>query len=108
MRTTRFNRTALEELFNLEESTKQLKNAGGFLGDKPLIVITAGKNPYNEETGESLESLSKEDRILKDLQKDLVSKSTNGKQIFAEHSGHMITREQPEIIVEAIREVIAQ
>jgi len=106
--TTKFNRTALEELFYLEESLKQLKTAGGFLDDKPLIVITAGKYPNSEETGESQESLNKEDEILKALQKDLVTKSTKGKQIMAEQSGHMITREQPEIIVEAIREVIGK
>jgi pimeloyl-ACP methyl ester carboxylesterase len=104
--TTKFNRTALEELFSLKESSEQLKKAGGFLGDKPLIVISARKYPNSEETGESQESLNKELRIFKDLQKDLATKSTQGKQVFAEHSGHMITREQPEIIVESVQEIV--
>ncbi len=43
---------------------------------------------------------------MKALQKDLVTKSTKGKQIMAEHSGHMITREQPEIIVESVQEIV--
>ena len=40
------------------------------------------------------------------FQQDLVSKSTKGKQIIAPGCGHMIQRERPDIIIEAIREMV--
>ena len=41
-----------------------------------------------------------------EVQKELVAQSTKGKQIIAEHSNHQITRHQPEVIINAIRELI--
>ena len=105
MSTTKFIRTVSQEHEKLEQSLKQLKNAGGRLGNKPLIVITAGKSLSSENTGYPRELTDKFDNLWEDFQKDLVTKSTNGKRIIAEHSGHMIPHEQPEIIIEAIREV---
>ena len=43
---------------------------------------------------------------FRELQKDLATKSSNGKLLIAENSDHMVTRNQPEIIVEAIKEVV--
>ncbi|MBA3603174.1 MAG: alpha/beta hydrolase [Parachlamydiaceae bacterium] len=104
--TNNFIKTVFKQTAMLDKSLKQLKATGAKLGDKPLIVITAGKKMNAEEVGLSEEQVDQIAKVWNDLQKDLVTKSINGKQIFAEHSGHMITREQPAIIVEAIREVI--
>lgn len=40
------------------------------------------------------------------FQKDLLTKSTNSKQVIAEKSDHMITRHEPSIIIEAIKEQV--
>jgi pimeloyl-ACP methyl ester carboxylesterase len=108
MSTTKNIRTFTQEFEKFEQSLKQLKNAGGLLGDKPLIVITAGKSLTSEETGYPKDFTDKLATVWETLQKDLVTKSTKGQRIIAEHSGHMITREQPEIIIEAIREVVGK
>ncbi len=42
-----------------------------------------------------------------ELQKDLARRSTNGEHIIAEKSGHNIQLDQPELVVESIRRVIA-
>ncbi len=94
----------LAEATDFKESCQQLKQNGGLLGDKPLIVITAAKN-LTTESGLSQEFIDKSAKAWKILQQDLVTKSSNGKQIFAENSGHMIPYEQPQIIVDAIREI---
>lgn len=101
-------RTIFKETALLDKSLKQLKATGAKLENKPLIVITAGKILKAEEVGLPEEQVNQINKVWKDLQLDLVAKSTKGKQIIAENSGHMITREQPEIIVQAIQEVITQ
>lgn len=100
--TTKFVSTFTKEIDKLEESFQQLKERGESLGDKPLIVITAGKLLINEDVGYSKEFTDKVANVLKILQKDLTTKSTKSKHIFAERSGHMIAHDQPDIIVEAV------
>lgn len=103
--TNRFIKTVFKETSFLDKSLKQLKASGGKLGNIPLIVITAGKQIDGEQIGLSEEQVDQITKVWDVLQKDLVTKSTKSKQVIAEHSGHMITREQPEIIIEAIRDL---
>ena len=94
---TKSIKALMEECALLEESSKQLKQAGGLLGNKPLIVITAGKQLKQEETGGlfSQEQIAVMNTAHQEFQKDLVTKSSRGKQIIAEHSGHPIPHDQP-------------
>ncbi len=101
-------RSVLKEGVVLEKSHNQLKIAGGNLVDKPLVVITAGKPLGEQAIGLSQEMADQMSAAWIELQKDLVLKSTKGEQIIAGESGHMIPHEQPEIIVEAIRKMVAQ
>jgi len=71
-------------------------------------VITSGKPLGEQAVGLSKEMASQMTLAWIDLQKDLVSKSTKSKQVIAEGIGHMIPFEQPEIIVEAVGEILAQ
>jgi pimeloyl-ACP methyl ester carboxylesterase len=104
-------RAKLEEMDKLKESSQQLKDAGGSIGNKPLIVITAKSLEQNSELYSSSPELKdyifKISKIHQELQKDLVNKSTESKQIFAD-SSHMITHEKPEVIVDAVRELVQQ
>jgi pimeloyl-ACP methyl ester carboxylesterase len=43
--TTKFFRTVSSEASKFKESLQQLKNDGGFLGKRPLIVLSAGNSP---------------------------------------------------------------
>lgn len=103
---TKFIRTMLDEWSKIGESFDQLKSAEGNIADKPLIVITARKTMTAEESGWPQEDIDKMTIFNLDLQCDLVTKSTKGKHIFAENSGHMIPHQQPEIIVDAIHEMV--
>lgn len=108
MSTTKYIRTVTQENDKFEKSLNQLKSGGKPLGDQPLIVITAGKPLTSEGTGYPKEFTDKLATVWETLQKELVGKSTKGKQIVAERSGHMITREQPEVIVEAVQDIIGE
>lgn len=83
------------------------------LNDLPLIVITSGKRLDFKEVRKNakLKHKSVEDEITiakmgKNLQLELVTLSSNSKQIIAEQSGHMIMYDQPELIIKAINEML--
>ena len=92
-----------EESENFLQSTEQMKEADGLMGNKPLIVITAGKYSFSGPV--ETEETKEQQRKWNALQLDLVSKSSAGKQIIAKDSGHGISIEEPKIIVDAIKEI---
>ena len=73
-------------------------------GDLPLIVLSAGKNG----TIASLSDTENQQRweVWQALQSEQVALSTESKQILAEESGHMIQLDQPELVIDAIREMV--
>ena len=71
------------------------------LGDLPLIVLSRG---ISESEGPN--ALADEEERKRD-QAALVSLSRNGKQVIAVRSGHHIPLDEPDLVVGAIREMIA-
>jgi pimeloyl-ACP methyl ester carboxylesterase len=83
-----------DEFAAVEESSNQTRDAHFSFGRKPLIVLTSGSN--------------EEDPNWQRLQKELATRSSNGKRIVATGSGHYIQDDRPELVIAAVREVIAQ
>lgn len=46
------------------------------------------------------------DAFGRELQRDLTGLSTRSVHLIAEKSGHMIPQDEPEIVVEAIRQIV--
>jgi predicted alpha/beta hydrolase family esterase len=84
----------------LSQSSLQVKNSGA-IPPVPLIVISRGKPEWYGSP-----DATKREKIWINLQRDLTQLSPISKQIFANHSGHDIPKQQPEIIVDAISNVI--
>jgi len=61
------------------------------LGDRPLIVLTAGLNDNPDWPA---------------WQSELLQLSSNSRQIIAANSGHNIQLDEPQVVVEAIRQMI--
>jgi pimeloyl-ACP methyl ester carboxylesterase len=78
-------RSERNEFDSLAETEKQVR-ATAFPRDVPLTVITAGAS-------------------RRDVQARLADMSAKGRQVIADKSSHMVPVEQPELIVEAIREL---
>lgn len=84
------------------------------LGDMPLIVLSAGlsldemiaQTPQIAVDLMGRETFSEIVQTMQDLQKELVSLSTQGKQVIAEESTHNIQVDQPELVVDAISEIV--
>jgi pimeloyl-ACP methyl ester carboxylesterase len=110
-----------EELLYLEQQTKYKHAVGsegkvegqsaaqaraaGNLGDRPLIVLTAGK-PYDPDPLLTKEDLDRQNNMwINILQAEEAHLSTRGKQIVVPDSGHIIPSERPDAVVSAIREV---
>lgn len=94
-----------DELSLLEESFRQHLAAPVSLGDKPLIVLTAGPLQLTG-TGLSEEQIEQMDEAHTRTQAALTQGSQNAEQIIAEDSGHYIQVEQPDLVIDAIRQVV--
>lgn len=71
------------------------------LGNKPLIVLSKTPDLDNDDdySQEQLE-------WNRDLQKQLTALSTNSKHIIADHSGHVIQLDEPNLVIAAISRVV--
>jgi pimeloyl-ACP methyl ester carboxylesterase len=108
-RTNNFMINRLKDGPVINESFAQLSKAGGLLGTKPLIVITADPDTLRRQCEEKdkIDPKSCQEFVSAwlNVQDILLTKSLNSKQLIAQGSGHMITEENPEVIVEAIKEL---
>src|SRR5215203_5242823 len=94
-----------DEASSLRESFEQQLAAPMSLGDKPLIVLTAGPLQL-EGMGLSQEQMDQMDEAYTRSQAALIQGSQNSEQILAEDSGHYIQMEQPDLVIDAIRQVV--
>jgi pimeloyl-ACP methyl ester carboxylesterase len=79
--------------------------ASGNLGDRPLIVLTAGR-PYEPDPLLTPEQMKRQsDLWINVMQAEEARLSTRGRQVVVPDSGHDIPQERPGAIVEAIRDV---
>ena len=72
--------------------------ATGSLGDTPLVVITGRKNwdcPFLTSNAERIQ-----------LQRRVCERSSNSKQIIAKESSHNVQGTEPELIADAIKEMV--
>lgn len=71
----------------------------------PLIVLGRGK-PSQRTKQMTEEQFAAWDRIWREFQLDLAKRSTHGEFRLAEQSGHFIQRDQPKLVIQAIRDVL--
>ncbi|HEX6383830.1 MAG TPA: alpha/beta hydrolase [Anaerolineae bacterium] len=76
------------------------------LGDIPLIVIANCQSDGMDSAGPSPAQQAYE-RIRHELQSELAALSTNGRLVIAYGSGHDIPFQRPDLVIEAIRDVVA-
>jgi pimeloyl-ACP methyl ester carboxylesterase len=103
--TTAYFKTTVAEIDAQKENCAEVRavKVTGF-GDLPLTVLSAGRG----EVIASLSAAGNQQRreVWQALQSELATLSSEGKQVIAEQSGHMIQLDQPDLVVEAIREMV--
>ncbi|MEK6287158.1 MAG: alpha/beta hydrolase [Acidobacteriota bacterium] len=92
---------------DLEKSNAEMQ-AANWRTRVPLVVLSRGKTSYNpDDYPPQLRSLAPKGEELRiKLQEDLARRSSRSKHIFAEKSGHLIHRDQPELVIDSIRQVV--
>ena len=99
-----FQDTVASEMRSLPDSSSALQAVK--LGNRPLIVLTAGKMTFTPEPFLTKEIEDKLRNVwIHELQAEQARLSTRGKQIIVPDSGHVIMLERPDAVVAAIREV---
>lgn len=85
-----WNSTMIEERKELHHNG-EIVNNGNVLGDIPLIIFSAERNPMES---------------WKDSQKELINWSTNSTQIWVDTDNHFIHYEEPNLILKEIRNLL--
>ena len=80
--------------------------SAGTLGDRPLIVLTAGQYWKPDDPVAAKEIAEFHEVWANQLQPELARLSTNGKQIVVENSDHGITEQAPESVAGAVHEIV--
>jgi pimeloyl-ACP methyl ester carboxylesterase len=86
----------------------QAAKSAASLGDRPLIVLTAGKywTPDDPEAAKQIADFH--EVWVNQLQPELARLSSNGKQFIVENSDHGIPQEAPDSVVTAVQEVVME
>ena len=91
------------EGFDVRASIAQAR-AVTSLGDLPLVILTAGDPGQYADAPPPLAAHMA--RVKPELHRDLLRLSTNSRLVIAERSGHFIHRDQPDLVIDAIRRVV--
>jgi pimeloyl-ACP methyl ester carboxylesterase len=76
---------------NAPSSAAMVEERARSLGDLPLVVLTA-----SDPSAERLQD-----------QREVLALGSRGRHVVAERSGHWIPLDEPELVVEAVRSVLA-
>lgn len=95
-------RQANPEGLDYYESSRLVRSIGPALPDIPLIVIARGRAEI-WPNGYPVDALEK---VWRTLETDLASRAPQGKLLIAAQSDHNIPGAQPQIVIDATREVV--
>ncbi len=86
-------------------ATEAQVRATGSLGARPLVVLTAGC-PHPVLADLPADVAARASQVVQDGQRELAGLSSRSHHIIARESGHHIQRDQPPVVIDAIRQVV--
>lgn len=95
----------LEEQDHMKSIKKEAASITSF-GPVPLLVITAGDKTRYDNFIKDQNTKTEMLGAWEKMQKDLLNLSTDSKQMVVPASGHYINQDQPEIIEDAVNEMV--
>jgi len=98
-------REGVAELKAISESAAQTATTGS-LGDMPLIVLSSDPDKPQPDLPEDLVKPTND--AWEKMQEELSHLSTRGTQVIAKNSGHYIQLDRPDLVIDAVREVVDQ
>ena len=100
---TRHIYTFADESATINESVAEAADNAPSLGDKPLIVLSAGARQY---PGFAKGQAKRMDEQANKFEAGLTDLSENSKLVVAKDSAHYIQFDRPGLVVDAIRRVV--
>jgi pimeloyl-ACP methyl ester carboxylesterase len=101
---TNYFQTGVAENEAFESNLAEVRAANVDLGDMPLVVLSRGY--WDPIPGFSDVENEQAWQMWQEMQSELLSLSTNSRQIVATESEHHIQLQQPELVIDAIFDVI--
>jgi pimeloyl-ACP methyl ester carboxylesterase len=95
------NSERADMLASLDEVGKERWRA-----DIPLVVVSHGRPIADALPNITPEQVTRIEAVWLELQRELASRSSRGRLLIAQKSGHYVHVEEPELVVQAIREVV--
>ena len=86
-----------------EQAGREVADAGPF-PSVPLVVLTRGK--YAWDGGDAADPYAADDWL--EMQRELAALSPYGRHIVVKESGHVIQKDEPELVVQAVSDMIDQ
>jgi pimeloyl-ACP methyl ester carboxylesterase len=74
--------------------------------DIPLVVLSHGQKVANAVPNITDEQAARIENAWLELQRELASRSPQGRLVIAQKSGHYVQVEEPELVTQAIRDVV--
>jgi pimeloyl-ACP methyl ester carboxylesterase len=93
------------EWVDLKANADLVRATDGF-GDKPLVILAQSPDWNDPFAPDDVEPLI--DEVLQRLDTQLLTLSSDSKRIVAKTAGHNIQAEDPQLVVDAIRDVVAR
>jgi len=100
---TRHLYAAFDESATINESVAEVADAPPSLGEKPLIILSAGARQF---PGFTKGQAKRVDEQFTEFEAGLTDLSKNSKLVVAKNSAHYIQFDRPELVVDAIRQVV--
>ena len=88
------------------KANADLVRATGGIGDKPLIVLAQSPDWNDPYAPDDVEPLI--DSVTQRLDRQLLTLSSSSKRIVAKTAGHNIQAEDPQLVIDAIKDVVLQ
>lgn len=101
---TKYFQTGVAENEAFENNLAEVRAANVSLGDMPLLVISRGY--WDPMPGFSDAKNQQAWQMWQEMQVELLSLSSNSRQIIATESEHNIQLQQPELVIDAIIDVV--
>lgn len=93
------------EWIDLKANADLVRATGGF-GDKPLVILVRSPTWNDPFAPDDVEPLL--DEVLQRLDTQLLTLSSDSKRIVAKKAGHNIQLDDPQLVVDAITDVVAR
>ncbi len=99
--------TATDEMVALADSLNHVRRIRVPLGDLPVVVIRHGRT-MGQEAGVPAGLEDEVEAAWRRMQHDLTTISTDSRLVVADGSGHDIHLERPDLVADAVREVLSR